>query len=121
MSEPTVVTDANGIAQTTFTTPRGVNSVQVEAAVSGLTSFYFTVYMIQYVENSLYPKVVMRGNSASFSAQVSNPGNVAIPISLTGTQITFKSGSITYTATLQSPSTLPAANMARVALTRPKS
>jgi hypothetical protein len=112
MSEPSVVTDAGGIAQTVYTSPRGYNSSQVEAAVSGLTSFYFTVYTIRYVENSLYPKVVMRGNTVAFSAQLSNPGNVAVPISLANTKISFVSGSITYTATLQSPSTLPAANLA---------
>ncbi len=112
MSDATDVTDANGLAETVYTTPREEDQTTVQTSVTGLDPYQFTIYGIRYVSDpGLYPKVVQRGADATFTTTISNPGNVAVPLNISSTNIEFSGGGHTYTATLQSPSILPANNM----------
>ena len=112
MSDATDITDAGGLAETVYTTPRDENQTTVQASVTGLDPFIFTIYGIRYVSDpGLYPKVVQRGANASFTITISNPGNVAVPLNISATNLRFSGGGYSYSATLQSPSILPANNM----------
>jgi len=115
VSDPSDVTDADGLAETVFTTLADQDSATVTAAVTGLASFTFKVYGIRYISNpGINPKIVPRGATQSFTVTVSNPGDIAVPLSAASTNISFSGGTYSYTATLQSPTTLPARNMAIV-------
>jgi hypothetical protein len=109
MSDVTDVSNSEGLAQSTYTAPRDVDNSIVTTSIPGLDTFLFTVYGIRYVANSLDPKVIMRGNPVSFSLQVSNPGNVPVPLSSTSSRIFFSDGQgHSYSANLGALVTIPA-------------
>jgi hypothetical protein len=106
MSVPSDITDADGLAESVYNTPRNQDTSIVQASVSGLSPYNFIVYGINYVSGSLDPAVVQRGGTPSFTVQVSNPGNTAVPLNTTSSNFSFSNGSFNYSATLASPATL---------------
>jgi hypothetical protein len=109
MSVANATSNTNGIVETYYTTPQNESSSIAEASSSGLDPLFFTVYGIRYVTHSLEPKVVSRGNNIAFTIQVSNPGNVNVPINLSTSHITFSDGQgHSYSASFTFPDVLPA-------------
>ncbi len=109
MSVANATSNTNGIVETYYTTPQSESSSIAEASSIGLDPLFFTIYGIQYVSHSLEPKVVSRGNNIAFTVQVSNPGNVNVPINLSSSHITFSDGQgHSYSASFTSPDVLPA-------------
>ncbi len=111
MSDPAVETDVIGEAKTVYATPRDRDQSIVEVTADGLDLFFLTVNGIRYIEGSLSPRVVARNQAYAFSIQVSNPGSIPVPISPSATNLSFADQTgHTYSAVLQTPSTLPANN-----------
>ena len=109
MSVSSAVSNSNGLVETYYTAPREENSSIAEASVTGLDPLFFTVYGIRYQSYSLDPKVVSRGNTIGFSVQLSNPGNVDVPINTSNSTFSFADGSgHSFSAILSSPVLLPA-------------
>ncbi|MEJ2545433.1 MAG: hypothetical protein P8Y99_15330, partial [Calditrichaceae bacterium] len=109
MSVSSAVSNTNGLVETYYTAPREDDSSIAEASATGLDPLFFTVYAIRYQSYTLDPKVVSRGNTIGFSVQVSNPGNVDVPINTSNSTFSFADGSgHSFSAVLSSPTLLPA-------------
>jgi hypothetical protein len=107
MSVPTDITDSDGKAESVYNTPSTADSSFVQASVSGLSPYNFTVYGIKYVSGSLDPVVAQRGGTPTFTMQVSNPGNSTVTLATASSNFFFENGSFSYLATLASPASLP--------------
>jgi hypothetical protein len=107
MSVSSDLTDPNGLAESVYLSPSNADSSIVQTSVIGISPYNFTVYGITYVSGSLDPLVAQRGGSPSFTLQVANPGNVAVPLSTGSSNFSFENESFNYSATLVSPTSLP--------------
>jgi len=107
MSVSSDITDSDGLAESVYTTPIDADSSIIQASVSGLSPYNFTIYGIKYVSASLDPAVAQRGGTPSFTLQVSNPGNSTVPLNTALSNFSFDGGSYTYFAVLASPASLP--------------
>ncbi|NOX87447.1 MAG: hypothetical protein GXO77_00340, partial [Calditrichaeota bacterium] len=99
-----VNTDADGLAQTTYTSPDDVDSSQVRAYIANVDTTLFTVYGIRYQSQTLSPAVVELNDPVTFYLSVNNPGKDAIQLDTSNTVFSFDNGQ--FSTSLDSPLTL---------------
>ncbi|MHB2153751.1 Ig-like domain-containing protein [Calditrichota bacterium GD2] len=109
LSSYAVVTNENGQAQTTYTSPENVDSSQVRAFITGVDTALFTLYAIRYQSASLQPKVVNLNEPISFYVTVTNSGKDVVALDTANTTFSFANGQ--FVTSIDSPLVLsPGAN-----------
>jgi len=107
VSSASAVTNSSGLAQTVYFSPAATDSSLARAYITGQSdTAFFNIFGVQYVSNSLDPKVASASDTIAFSAWYANPGIDTVYLNPASSVFSVSDGFRTATATLNSPAFL---------------